>query len=115
MISMIEPPQSQPASPPQSAVRAPAAAATDAVALQVRELSVHFGARQVLKQVSMDIQARAVTAIIGPSGCGKSTFLRAMNRMHDLVPSARVEGAVRLFGQDIYAADVEPVIVRRRV
>src|ERR1044071_5493942 len=63
----------------------------------------------------MDIGARAVTAIIGPSGCGKSTFLRALNRMHELLPTARMEGQIRLFGQDIYAREVEPVIVRRRV
>jgi phosphate transport system ATP-binding protein len=69
----------------------------------------------VLKSVSLDIPARAVTAIIGPSGCGKSTFLRAINRMHDLVPTARVRGQIRVFGQDIYSRAVEPVIVRRRV
>ncbi len=69
----------------------------------------------MLKRVSLDIPAHAVTAIIGPSGCGKSTFLRALNRMHELVPTARMEGQVRLFGQDIYSREVEPVIVRRRV
>src|SRR5204863_5076380 len=58
---------------------------------------------------------RAVTAIIGPSGCGKSTLLRALNRLHDLVPEAHVQGDVLLFGQDIYAKEVEPVMVRRRV
>jgi phosphate transport system ATP-binding protein len=84
-------------------------------AVEVKDLCVSFGKRQVLKNVSIDIRARAVTAIIGPSGCGKSTFLRALNRMHDLVPEARVEGDIRLFGEDIYARDVEPVIVRRRV
>ena len=83
--------------------------------MTVRKLSVFFGEVQVLKQVSLDIQARAVTAIIGPSGCGKSTFLRSLNRMHELVPGARVAGEIRLFGQDIYGRDVEPVIVRRRV
>jgi phosphate transport system ATP-binding protein len=84
-------------------------------ALSVRSLCVSFGERQVLKRVSLDIPAHAVTAIIGPSGCGKSTFLRAINRMHDLVPTARVEGEVRLFGQDIYSNSVEPVVIRRRV
>ena len=69
----------------------------------------------MLKNVSLDIAARAVTAIIGPSGCGKSTFLRALNRMHELNPEARMEGEIRLFGDDIYARDVEPVVVRRRV
>jgi phosphate transport system ATP-binding protein len=69
----------------------------------------------VLKGISLDIQAHAVTAIIGPSGCGKSTFLRSLNRMHELVPEARMTGQIRLFGEDIYERTVEPVIVRRRV
>jgi phosphate transport system ATP-binding protein len=94
----------------------PAALSSQAVpALTVKNLSVYFGKHQVLKSVSLDIQARAVTAIIGPSGCGKSTFLRSLNRMHELVPEARMDGDIRLFGQDIYGKDVEPVIVRRRV
>jgi phosphate transport system ATP-binding protein len=84
-------------------------------AFTVRELSVFFDERQVLNRVSLDIPARAVTAIIGPSGCGKSTLLRALNRMHDLVPAARVQGEIKLFGQDIYGKAVESVLVRRRV
>ena len=84
-------------------------------ALSVKNLSVFFGKNQVLKSVSLNIEARAVTAIIGPSGCGKSTFLRSLNRMHELVPTSRVEGDIRLFGEDIYSKDVEPVVVRRRV
>jgi phosphate transport system ATP-binding protein len=84
-------------------------------AFTVKNLSVYFGECQVLKDVSLDIRARAVTAVIGPSGCGKSTFLRSLNRMHELVPAARIEGEVRLFGQDIYERQVEPVLVRRRV
>jgi phosphate transport system ATP-binding protein len=90
-------------------------AASESPAITVRNLSVAFGERRVLKAVSLDIPARAVTAIIGPSGCGKSTFLRAINRMHDLVSTARVDGQVRLFGQDIYSRQVEAVLVRRRV
>ena len=84
-------------------------------AVSARDLSVFFGGNQVLKGVSLDVPVRAVTAIIGPSGCGKSTFLRAINRMHDLVPSARVEGQIRLFGEDIHGAHIEPVQIRRRV
>ncbi len=84
-------------------------------ALSVRRLSVHFARNHVLKDVSLDVTAKAVTAIIGPSGCGKSTFLRALNRMHELTPEARVGGEIRLFGEDIYARNVEPVVVRRRV
>ncbi len=84
-------------------------------ALSVRHLSVFFGENHVLRNVSLDIAAKAVTAIIGPSGCGKSTFLRALNRMHELVPEARMTGEIRLFGDDIYAPGIEPVVVRRRV
>src|SRR5213082_2773191 len=97
--------------PKQGAAPAPSAAAS---AVTVRDLSVFFGANRVLKGVSLDVQARAVTAIIGPSGCGKSTFLRALNRMHELSPAARVEGQIRLFGDDIYGHHMEPVLVRRR-
>ena len=84
-------------------------------ALTVKNLSVFFGKNQAVKNVSLDIAARAVTAIIGPSGCGKSTFLRALNRMHELNPDARMEGEIKLFGDDIYARNIEPVVVRRRV
>jgi len=93
----------------------PSTPGTASPAISARDLSVFFGRHQVLKQVNLDVPAQAVTAIIGPSGCGKSTFLRAINRMHDLVPTARIEGEVRLFGQDVYSAQVEPVQVRRRV
>ena len=84
-------------------------------ALTARNLSIFFGTHEVLKKVNIDIAAKAVTAIIGPSGCGKSTFLRSINRMHELTPDARMEGEIRLFGDDIYSRDVEAVVVRRRV
>ncbi|MGA9777560.1 MAG: phosphate ABC transporter ATP-binding protein PstB [Limisphaerales bacterium] len=86
-----------------------------APALTVRNLSVSFDGNLVIKNASLDVAARAVTAIIGPSGCGKSTFLRALNRMHELNPEARVEGEIRLFGDDVYSRQVEPVVVRRRI
>ena len=114
-------PEPEAASIQPAAVSAPAsvpavvAAAPGVPALTIKGLSVYFGSHQVLKKVSLDIKARAVTAIIGPSGCGKSTFLRALNRMHELIPEARMEGDIHLFGQNIYGRDVEPVIVRRRV
>jgi phosphate transport system ATP-binding protein len=92
-----------------------APANTRAAAIQVTDLSIYFGLNQVLKKVSVDIPARSVTAIIGPSGCGKSTFLRSLNRMHELTPTARMEGSILLFGQDIYGKDIDPVVVRRRV
>ncbi|MGA2174943.1 MAG: phosphate ABC transporter ATP-binding protein PstB [Verrucomicrobiota bacterium] len=78
-------------------------------------LKVWFAAHQVLFDVSLQIPPKAVTAIIGPSGCGKSTFLRSLNRMHDLAPGARVEGRITLFGEDLYARQVDPTLVRRRV
>ncbi len=84
-------------------------------ALAVRDLSVFFGKNKVLKNVTIDIAPRAVTAIIGPSGCGKSTFLRSLNRMHELNPEARMTGEIKLFGDDIYASHIQPVVVRRRV
>ena len=93
----------------------PEAKAAGAPALAVRNLSVFFGKQPAVKNVSLDVAARAVTAIIGPSGCGKSTFLRALNRMHELNPEARMEGEIKLFGDDIYSRHVEPVVVRRRV
>src|SRR3954466_12434506 len=103
-----------PSPTPRVPATKPGATARSA-AFSVKELSIYFGSTQVLKRISMEIPAKAVTAIIGPSGCGKSTFLRALNRMHELVPTARMEGEIRLFGQDIYGPGVEPVVVRRRV
>src|SRR5689334_22660497 len=103
---------SKPGAPKEPAASTPGTAQP---AVSVRDLSIFFGSNQVLKRVNLDVPARAVTAIIGPSGCGKSTFLRALNRMHDLIPTSRIEGQIRLFGEDIYGATVEPVIVRRRV
>jgi phosphate transport system ATP-binding protein len=111
-------PEPRPALAPTVApvrVAAPVPAGPVAHALTIKDLSVYFGKHQVLKNVSLDISERAVTAIIGPSGCGKSTFLRSLNRMHELIPEARMEGDIRLFGQNIYGPDIEPVIVRRRV
>jgi phosphate transport system ATP-binding protein len=81
--------------------------------MQVEELSAWYGARQALYEVSMEIPQGAVTAIIGPSGCGKTTFLRCLNRLHEEVPRARMEGAIRLDGKDIRTED--PMVVRCRV
>jgi phosphate transport system ATP-binding protein len=94
---------------------APESKSADIPALTVRDLSVFFGKNAAVKKVTINITARAVTAIIGPSGCGKSTFLRAINRMHELNPDARMEGEIRLFGDDIYSRTVESVTVRRRI
>lgn len=81
----------------------------------VNGLRAGFGANQVLHDITMAVPAKGVTAIIGPSGCGKSTFIRCLNRMHELVPGAWVEGAVSLEEQNIYEKDVDPVLLRRRV
>ena len=107
--------QSAPPAPVPAAPAVPAPPAGSAVTFDVRQLNVWFGSHHVLRGVSLEILPKAVTAIIGPSGCGKSTFLRALNRMHDLVPGARVEGRITLFGADLYARDVDATLVRRRV
>jgi len=87
----------------------------NARAFEVKNLSIWYGEKQAIKDVSMEIPAKAVTAIIGPSGCGKSTFLRCLNRMHELVPRTRVEGEILFQGENLYASDVDPAMVRRRV
>ncbi len=84
-------------------------------ALEARDLSVHYGAKMAVDSVSLAIPERKVVALIGPSGCGKSTLLRCFNRMNDLVRSARVDGSVEFHGQDLYAPDIDPVEVRRRI
>jgi len=81
----------------------------------VRELNAWYGTHQAVAGISLDIAAKHVTAIIGPSGCGKSTFLRTLNRMHELTPTARVEGSIRLDGTDIMAPEVDAVQLRRVV
>ena len=86
-----------------------------ATKVEVTGLSCFYGETRALDGVSMRIPARQVTACVGPSGCGKSTFLRALNRMNELIPTARVTGSVAIDGQDIYAPDADPVQVRRRV
>ena len=85
------------------------------LAISVRELSAWYGARRVLRDVSMDIRANAITAIIGPSGSGKSTLLRCLDRMHEVVPGARSTGNVSYQGVDIYDPQIEPAAVRRTI
>src|SRR5471030_3548414 len=90
--------------------------APDAAAkIDVTGMDFYYGPRRVLEQISVQIRPNEVTALIGPSGCGKSTFLRSLNRMNDIVPGARVEGLVKIDGQDIYAPSVDVVDLRRRV
>ncbi|MBI4258839.1 MAG: phosphate ABC transporter ATP-binding protein [Thaumarchaeota archaeon] len=82
---------------------------------EVEQVDAWFGAKQALKQISMKIKENSITAIIGPSGCGKTTLLRCFNRMHELVPDARVSGRLLFDGQNIYDDDVDPVKIRRRM
>jgi phosphate transport system ATP-binding protein len=85
------------------------------VGIDVRGLKAWFGATEALHGIDMELGANRVTAIIGPSGCGKSTFIRCLNRMHETVPGARVQGQVRLGEVDVYAGGTPAVEVRRRV
>ena len=83
--------------------------------VEARSLDVHYGEEQALSDVHLDIYEREVTAIIGPSGCGKSTFLRCINRMNDLVESAKIDGQLRFRGTDMYSDEIDPVALRRQI
>jgi len=91
------------------------AVATDAFKITARDAQVYYGDNHAIKDVSVDIGDRAVTAFIGPSGCGKSTFLRCLNRMNDTIPVCRVEGSILLDNEDIYDKRVDPVQLRAKV
>jgi phosphate transport system ATP-binding protein len=86
-----------------------------AKSIDVSDLDIYYGDFLAVEGVSMTIPARSVTALIGPSGCGKSTFLRALNRMHEVIPGTRVDGTVRVNGQSLYDPAVDPVEVRRTI
>jgi phosphate transport system ATP-binding protein len=99
----------------------PAAVAAESLSAE-RQAKIHaenvnawFGKTHVLKDVSLDVAHRRVTALIGPSGCGKSTFIRCLNRLHEVVPGARIQGQILLDGEDIYQRGLDPVLLRRRV
>ena len=83
--------------------------------ISVKNLNLHYGDNHALKDVNMEIKDHAITAFIGPSGCGKSTFLKCLNRMNDLVESARIEGQVLLDGEDIYDKRVDTTLLRKKV
>ncbi|HJA05152.1 MAG TPA: phosphate ABC transporter ATP-binding protein [Candidatus Microbacterium stercoravium] len=83
--------------------------------IEVNDLNVYYGDFLAVEGVSLDVQPGTVTAFIGPSGCGKSTFLRTLNRMHEVIPGARVEGEVLIDGRNLYGHGVDPVLVRRQV
>jgi phosphate transport system ATP-binding protein len=86
-----------------------------AKSIDVSDLDIYYGDFKAVEGVSMTIPARSVTALIGPSGCGKSTILRSLNRMHEVIPGARVDGKIVIDGQDLYGSAVDPVEVRRQV
>jgi len=84
-------------------------------AVSLRNVHLHYGSFRAVKDVTIDFPKNRITALIGPSGCGKSTLLRSINRMNDLIPSARVEGEILFHGENLYADYVDPVEVRRRI
>jgi phosphate transport system ATP-binding protein len=83
--------------------------------IEVNDLNVFYGKFKAVEDISLTIEPRTVTAFIGPSGCGKSTFLRTLNRMHEVIPGAYVEGEVLIDGNNLYGPGVDPVLVRRQV
>ena len=82
---------------------------------EIENLNAWFGPKHVLKNINIKVKENVVTAVIGPSGCGKTTLIRCLNRMHEIVPGARVSGRVLLDGEDIYEKDADPVAIRRRI
>ena len=113
-MNVIEPPRSDMVAPIGVKTPPPAPERRETV-FDIDRLSVSYGSALAVKDVSLQIYQNAITALIGPSGCGKSTFLRCLNRMNDLVPSARVEGRLLYHGTDLYGPGVDPIEVRRRI
>jgi phosphate transport system ATP-binding protein len=116
-VSVIEPSRTDPDSAiaPLDVPIPSAAPVKRDVVFDIDDLSVFYGESPAVKDVSMDVYRNAITALIGPSGCGKSTVLRCLNRMNDLVPSARIEGKLLYHGVDLYGTSVDPIEVRRRI
>jgi phosphate transport system ATP-binding protein len=94
---------------------AAAGAARAAPTMQLTDVSVYYGAYQAVSKATLPVRHQRITAIIGPSGCGKSTILRCLNRMNDLIPGARVTGTITYHEHDIYARDIDPIQIRRRI
>src|SRR5215211_4799599 len=94
---------------------APPPAPNPEAIFDVAEVGVFYGEHRAIRDVSLRIHRNEITALIGPSGCGKSTFIRCLNRMNDLIPSARVDGKIVYHGENLYASDIDPVQVRKRI
>jgi len=101
--------------PPDESAAAVEGPPKEEIAIRVENLNAWYGRQQALRNINMDILRNKVTAVIGPSGCGKSTFIRCLNRMHEVVRGGRVSGRVLVDGCDIYAPDVDPVLIRRKI
>ena len=102
------------ATSPGEAGVSPAAGARNAI-FDVDGVSVHYGEKLAIRDVTLDLYENEITALIGPSGCGKSTFIRCLNRMNDLIPAAKVRGSVGYHGENLYADNIDPVQVRKRI
>jgi phosphate transport system ATP-binding protein len=116
MVAIIEPPRAAP--PGQRIVverKAAPSPADSAVVFDCEDVAVYYGAFRAVRGVTLKIHAHQITAFIGPSGCGKTTMLRSLNRMHDVIPGARVTGKVNYHGVDLYAPEVSATEVRRRI
>ena len=85
------------------------------VIFDVDDINVFYGEHKAIRNVTLDLYKNEITALIGPSGCGKSTFIRCLNRMNDLIPSARVDGKIGYHGEDLYDENIDPVQVRKRI
>jgi len=102
-------------SPSPAPAGKPVVEPAEPIALAIEDVSLWYGAKQALTNVSMKIPVNRVTALIGPSGCGKSTLLRCMNRMNDLIPNVTIKGGIKYHGVDLYGPGIDPVEVRRRI
>jgi phosphate transport system ATP-binding protein len=112
-ISLSRPDGAQTPGDGKPAMSQPPSSATPV--MDLADVSVFYGSYEAVRGTSMPIRQNQITAMIGPSGCGKSTVLRSLNRMNDLIPGARVAGKITYHGQDLYARDVDPILVRRRI
>jgi len=83
--------------------------------VSIRNLEAWFGSKQALKNINLDVEQKTATAVIGPSGCGKTTLIKCLNRMHEMTPGAKAKGQVIIDGMDIYARNIDPVIIKRRI